>query len=158
MKKEALIATASGLTPPEDRLLGEFSEKREAMAAEVNRIMSARPDIEKLVGVDGKAMSQDNNRNFSLFMESLMGHFQADVLVNTVLWVFRAYRSHGFQTVYWPANLNAWMTTLKTALSPEAFHAISPFYVWLITHIPVFVTLTDAAVAGCTPPGDGPLE
>jgi len=158
MTKQELIAAASRLTPPADRWVKEFSEKREAMAADVNRVMSARPDLERLVGPEGSAMSRDNNRNFSLFMESLMGHFQAEVLVDTVLWVFRAYRAHGFQTVYWPANLNAWMETLKQALSPEAFREISPFYAWLITHIPVFVALTDAAVAAGTPPGDGPLE
>jgi hypothetical protein len=143
MTKEELIIAASHLTPPVDRWLQEFSEKREAMAAEVNRDISARPDLEKLVGPDGKLMSADNNRNFSLFMESLMGHFQAEVLVDTALWVFRAYRAHGFQTVYWPANLNAWMKTLKQTISPEAFGEISPFYVWLITHIPDFVNLTD---------------
>ena len=85
MTKEALIAAASRLTPPADRWAREFSQKREAMAAEVNRVISVRPDLEKLVGPDGKSMSADNNRNFSLFMESLMDHFQADVLVDTVL-------------------------------------------------------------------------
>lgn len=143
MTKEELIAAASRLTPPADRWVGEFSEKREAMAAEVNRVISARPDLEKLVGADGKSMSEDNNRNFSLFMESLIGHFQPEVLVDTALWVFRAYRAHGFQTVYWPANLNAWMQTLKQTVSPEAFREISPFYAWLITHVPDFVNLTD---------------
>jgi hypothetical protein len=145
MTKEELIASARGLTPPDVPWMREFSEKREEIAAEVNRIMAARPDLGKLVGPDGKRMSEDNNRNFSLFMESLMTHFQAEVLADTVLWVFRAYRAHGFRTIYWPANLNTWMETLKTHLSPEAFKAIAPFYVWLITHIPAFVQLTDAA-------------
>ncbi|MBN1196678.1 MAG: hypothetical protein JXA62_04655 [Candidatus Aminicenantes bacterium] len=141
-----MIVEASSLLPPADRWVKEFSEKREAMAAEVNRILSTRPDLKKLVGADGQAMSEDNNRNFSLFMESLMGHFQAEVLVDTVLWVFRAYRAHDFQTVYWPANLNAWMETLKQSVSPEAFREISPFYAWLIIHIPDFVNITDDIV------------
>ncbi len=145
MTKEELIASAHGLTPPAVLWMREFSEKREEIAAEVNRVMVARPDLEKLVGPDGKRMSEENNRNFSLFMESLMTHFQAEVLADTVLWVFRAYRAHGFQTIYWPANLNTWMETLKIQLSSEAFKAITPFYVWLITHIPAFVQLTDPA-------------
>jgi len=126
------------------------------MAAEVNRVISARPYLEKLVGPDGRSMSADNNRNFSLFMESLMSHFQAEVLVGTALWVFRAYRAHGFQTVYWPANLNAWMETLKKTISPEAVREISPFYAWLITHIPDFVNLTDAIVNKRGPEADSP--
>jgi hypothetical protein len=38
------------------------------------------------------------------------------------------------------------MKTLKQTISPEAFVEISPFYVWLITHIPDFVNLTDNMV------------
>jgi len=91
-------------------------------------------------------MSADNNGNFSLFMEYLMGHFQAEVRVDTALWFFRAYRAHGFQTVYWPANLNVWMETLKQTIPPEAFRETSPFYAWLISHIPDFVNLTDDMV------------
>ncbi len=34
------------------------------MAAEVNRVVSARPDLEKLVGPDGKTMSADNNHKY----------------------------------------------------------------------------------------------
>jgi hypothetical protein len=148
MTKEELIATANGLTPPDAPWVREFSEKREELAAGVNRAMAARPDLEKLVGPDGKRMTEDNNRNFSLFMESLMMHYKAEVLVDTVLWVFRAYRAHGFTIIYWPANLNTWMETLKKELSPEAFTKIAPFYVWLITHIPAFVQLTDGDVGG----------
>jgi hypothetical protein len=37
------------------------------------------------VGPDGKRMTEDNNRNFSLFMESLMMHYQTEVFVDTVL-------------------------------------------------------------------------
>jgi hypothetical protein len=62
--------------------------------------------------------------------------------------VFRAYRAHGFTIIYWPANLNTWMETLKKELSPEAFKAIAPFYAWLITHIPALVQLTDGAGGG----------
>jgi len=106
--------------------------------------MHDRADLEKLVGTDGRAMSEDNNRNFSLFMESLFQQFQPEVFVDTALWVFRAYRSHGFQVIYWPANLDTWMETLHQELSPPSFADIAPFYRWLITNIPAFTELTEA--------------
>ncbi|RJR17902.1 MAG: hypothetical protein C4582_12325 [Desulfobacteraceae bacterium] len=148
MTREELILSAQLLTPPALQSLEEFSQKREELASQVNQAMNARPDLEKLVGSDGKRMSEDNNRNFSLFMESLLTHFQPEVLVDTALWVFRAYRSHGFNTIYWPANLDTWMEALKQRLSMEAFIQIKPFYAWLITHIPIFVKLTDEVRAG----------
>ena len=151
MTREELVASAARLSPPADRWVQEFSQKREALAAAVNRVMTERPDLEKLVGPDGKQMSLDNNRNFSLFMESLLTRFQAEVLVDTVLWVFRTYRAHGFQTIYWPANLSAWRAALEHALSTGAQKEVLPFYDWLITHIPVFVSLTDAAADDTLP-------
>lgn len=146
MTTQDLIASASLLRAPGEASLKEFTQKREGMAVCVNKSMNQRPDLEKMVGPDGKDMSQDNNRNFSLFMESLMVDFRPEVLVDTALWVFRAYRSHGFQTTYWPANLNTWMKILEQELTREAFEEISPFYVWLITHIPVFAGMTDDLV------------
>lgn len=145
MTKDDLIASARGLVPPARAILDEFCAKREEMAAKVNQEMGRRPDLEKLVGPEGSLMSQDNNRNFSRFMEALMGDFKPEVLVDTALWVFRAYRAHGFQTIYWPANLSTWAETLKAHLSPEAFAAVEPFYEWLIVNVPALVSLTDEA-------------
>jgi len=144
MTKNELLTLATHLQPPSAAAQTEFSHKRQELAAKVNRSMHKRPDLEKLVGVDGRAMSEDNNRNFSLFMESLFQEFRPDVLVDTALWVFRAYRSHGFQVIYWPANLDTWMETLRQELSPPSFAEIAPFYRWLITNIPAFTELTEA--------------
>jgi hypothetical protein len=144
MTKNDLLTLATHLQPPSAAAQTEFAQKRQELAAKVNRSMHDRPDLEKLVGVDGRAMSEDNNRNFSLFMESLFQEFRQEVLVDTALWVFRAYRSHGFQVIYWPANLDTWMETLRQELSPPSFTEVAPFYRWLITNIPAFTELTEA--------------
>ena len=77
MTRDELVQSAQVLTQPAPQIVQEFSKKREEMAARVNQFMASRPDLEKLVGPDGREMSEDNNGNFSLFMESLMGHFCA---------------------------------------------------------------------------------
>jgi hypothetical protein len=147
MTKEELLATAGELKQPPREAVDEFSTKREQLAAEGNRRMGARSDLERLVGSGNEAMAEDNNRNFARFMESILHHYQPEVLVETVLWVFRAYRSHGFQTTYWPANIDTWVEMLREQLSAEAFEAVYPFYHWLIVHIPWFVKLTDEQLA-----------
>jgi len=75
------------------------------------------------------------------------------VLVETVLWVYRAYRSHGFRLTYWPAQLNAWMVVLKAQLSEDTFREIHPLYNWFIVNQAAFVRLTDDEVdpAGTKP-------
>jgi hypothetical protein len=95
------------------------------------------------VGKGNRQMAEDNNRNFARFMESMFTAYNPGVLVNTVLWVFRAYRAHGFQTTYWAANLNVWVDMLQRGSVTEAFDAVYPFYNWIIVNIQSFVELTE---------------
>lgn len=88
-------------------------------------------------------MMQDNHANHARFLSSIFLHFNADVLIETILWVFRAYRSHGFTTNYWAAQLNNWIIIYKKELSPECFEEIYPFYEWMQINIPLFVKLSD---------------
>jgi hypothetical protein len=147
MTKEELLATARELEQPPRDVADEFGAKRERLAAEGNRRMGARRDLQRLVGSGNEAMAEDNNRNFARFMESIFHHYEPEVLLETVLWVFRAYRFHGFQTTYWPANLDTWVELLREELSEEGFEAVYPFYDWLIVHIPWFVKLSDKQLA-----------
>jgi hypothetical protein len=112
-----------------------------------HRIMLARPDLEELIGPGNAAMMQDNHHNHSRFVESILRHPNPEVLVDTVLWVYRAYRSHGFRLTYWPAQLNAWVEVIKRELSEETFRAIYPLYNWFIVNQAAFVKLTDAEVS-----------
>ena len=86
-------------------------------------------------------------------MDSMFVEYDPATLVETVLWVFRAYRSHGFLTTYWAANLDTWLKMLEKELSDESFTAIAPFYTWLIVNIPIFVKLTDESLSEKIPCG-----
>ncbi|MCA1785920.1 MAG: hypothetical protein LC657_08065 [Desulfobacteraceae bacterium] len=142
--KDVLLISAEKLAPPAETAIQEFEHKWEQIAAEGTRLLMARPDIEKLVGTGNEQMAEDNNRNFPRFMLSLFSDYQPVVFVETVLWVFRAYRSHGFHTTYWAANLNIWVDLLQKKLSADAWQQIYPFYNWLIVNIPKFTAITDA--------------
>ncbi|WP_273266591.1 hypothetical protein [Flexistipes sinusarabici] len=141
--KQQLLNSAKKLQQPSESAATEFSHKREQLAVKGSQLLSERNDMEKLVGKGNKQMSEDNNKNFARFMESMFSGYDPNVLVETVLWVFRAYRSHGFQTTYWAANLNIWIEMLKNEMSEETFNELYPFYNWLVVNIPVFVKLTD---------------
>ena len=145
--KDVLLSSAEKLAPPAETAIQEFEHKWEIIAAEGTRLLLARPDLEKLVGKGNEQMAEDNNRNFPRFMLSLFSDYQPAVFVETVLWVFRAYRSHGFHTTYWAANLNIWVDLLQKKLSADAWQQIYPFYNWLIVNIPKFTAITDADLA-----------
>lgn len=141
--KEQLLKSASKLGQPPRQAVEEFAQKYEQLAEKGSQRLAARSDIVKLVGKGNQEMAEDNNRNFSRFMLSLFSEYSPNVFVETVLWVFRAYRSHGFQTTYWAANLNIWADMIREELSDESYRAVYPFYNWLIVNIPAFVKLTD---------------
>jgi hypothetical protein len=109
MEKENLIKSASLLKQPGAEAYREISKKREMLAGEINEQFKQRTDLLQMIGEGNIDMMMDNHRNHIRFMVSLFGDYHPEVLVETVLWVFRAYRSHGFKLTYWPAQLDMWV-------------------------------------------------
>ncbi len=143
MTREMLLETAELLSQPPEGAADEYSSVKEKITAEINDIMSKRSDLESLIGPGNIEMMCDNHRNHARFMESLFRNYRADVFVETVLWVFRAYRSHGFKLTYWPAQLDLWVAVMKKNISIEAFEHLYPFYKWMIINQPAFVKISD---------------
>ena len=143
MNKQYLMDEAAKLAPPSAETADEYAKKHEKLAAELNRLFSGRSDLELLIGAGNQAMMEDNHRNHGRFMASFLTSFNPEVLVETVLWVFRAYRNHGFQLTYWPAQLDLWLLLMKRELSPEAYQEIEPVYRFMLFHQPTFAALTN---------------
>lgn len=138
-----LIETAKKLRQPTAGAAAEFEAARDSLAEALSRRMSTRTDLEKLIGPGNLAMMEDNSRNFCRFMGSMFLAYEPEVLAQTALWVFRAYRSHGFHTTYWPANLDTFVELASERLAPAAFAETYPFFQWLIVNIPTFVKISD---------------
>lgn len=150
MNREQLIESAKGLIQISEESLNEYTQKREGLVAALNQRMEQREDAAMLVGERNLNMMKDNHHNHSRFIESMLRQFEPEVLVDTVLWVYRAYRSHGFNLTYWPAQLNGWIEVMKPALSCQAQQEILPLYEWMILHQPDFVALSDPALQPAT--------
>ncbi len=153
MTREELITAAEALAKPTPEAASEYALQGELLAGELNKTMSAREDLPALIGPGNQAMMEDNHRNHVRFMSSLLRDFQPAVLVETVLWVFRAYRAHGFRLTYWPAQLDHWMELLKDRLTPSSFKAIAPIYEFMIVQQPAFTLLSDKALEEAGAPG-----
>jgi hypothetical protein len=143
MKKEDLIVTASKLEVVSDSACKEYIEKLDVMVASVNTLMLEEENILLLIGENNERMMRDNQNNHAKFMASILGNFNPDVLVETILWVFRAYRNRGFHPKYWDVHLNAWLKTISQNLSQETSQQIIPFYIWMLDNIPSFVSITN---------------
>lgn len=152
MTKEQLIESAAKLIGPDQEAAEEYDLKRETMAAELNSILGKRADLEALIGPANQEMMEQNHRNHALFMASLFKSFKPEVLVETIIWVFSAYRSHGFGQTYWPAQLDTWLTILEDQLTPPSFVKIKPIYEWMLTNIPAFNQLCQERAKGPADP------
>lgn len=144
MDKKYLLETARAIKQVDPEIAEEYAQRSNELIDRINKSMMNRPEITELVGKDHLGMMKDNHANHVRFITSILKHYNPEVFVDTVLWVFRAYRSHGFSSNYWATQLNAWISILEETLSEESFHQIAPYYEWMQIHIPIFVQLTDA--------------
>jgi len=148
MTKEQLIKTAEKLVQPSSESAAEFLQKSEHLATSMNNRFLLRKDLTHLIGEGNEDMMKDNHRNHIRFLSSVFLNYDPEVLVETVLWVFRAYRAHGFKLTYWPAQLDTWVDIFKVELSENCFHEIYPFYHWMIVNNPIFSKLSDEILLG----------
>ncbi|HNZ71711.1 MAG TPA: hypothetical protein PKJ43_03770 [Prolixibacteraceae bacterium] len=142
MNREGLIESAGKLISFDSAAVLEYEKKLPIMVQLMNEKMEARNDISDLVG-DNVLMMRDNHANHARFILSVMQNFNAEVLVDTILWVFRAYRSRNFHSSYWAAQLNTWLLVFESELSPSAYREIWRIYNWMQVNIPSFVICSD---------------
>lgn len=148
MTRAQLLASAARLTAPSQEAATEYESKAMRMAEELNRIMDLRPDVKRLVGEDNLEMMHDNHRNHARFMASLLQAYNPEVLVDTVIWVFRAYLAHGFSLAYWPAQLDTWVDLFNRELTEKTRREVYPFYHWMIINQAHFVALAANSTEG----------
>ncbi|MFO8235996.1 MAG: hypothetical protein R6U04_11405 [Bacteroidales bacterium] len=144
MDKNYLLKTAKELKQVDTKTAEEYRKKSDELISQINKKMLEKTEINNLIGGEHNlSMMQDNHGNHVRFIASILKNYNPDVFVETVLWVFRAYRSHGFTTNYWAAQMNTWVEILKEVFSPDIFNAIYPFYEWMQTNIPIFVKVSN---------------
>lgn len=143
MDKKYLINTCNQLSKVSEKSANEYSKKADKLISEMNFEILKRADIVSLVGEENIDMMHDNHANHIRFISSILKNFNETVFVETIIWVFRAYRSRGFSTNYWAAQLNTWVHILKKQLSSNAYKEIVPYYEWMQINIPTFVKLSD---------------
>ncbi|MCC6550678.1 MAG: hypothetical protein IT279_11470 [Ignavibacteriaceae bacterium] len=136
MTKSEIIAEAGRLKAASEKSVMEYEAKSAHLVVLINKHLEARTDIYSLIGQDNLSMMRDNHLNHTKFMTAVMKNFNPQVLVETILWVLRAYKSHGFFLGYWDVQLNGWLGILTAELSMEAGAEILPFYQWMLSYIP----------------------
>lgn len=142
MSYEYLNTSAKKIPPAGDKAISEYHIKSELLVAAINMHMTSLENLQELIGKNNVAMMKNNHTNHMLFIHSILKYPNSEVLVDTILWVFKTYRSHGFSTDYWVVQIKAWQDILKDQLTEATFIQILPLYKWIQENIPLFDKLS----------------
>ena len=99
-------------------VLSMFSVRKNSLLDYVNRHMMEHPDIEKIIG--GRNNFQvmlDNHRNHLSFIEIVLRLRNAEILMNTLPWVYSSYHNQGFSFDYFRMELELWKDAVEKNLS-----------------------------------------
>lgn len=144
MNQNDLIISASKLNSVSQISHEEYLIKSDILFSQINSYFIARTNnLNELIGDDNIDMVRDNHSNHLKFLANIIKYYDAEVFVSTILWVFRAYRSHGFSDKYWVEQMKAWDIILKENLTVNSLNEILPFYKWIQVNIDNFVMLTN---------------
>ncbi len=135
MNREALVSSAARLTPPSVEAVQEYAAHVPVLAALLDDAMLAHPNLEQLVGSGNMAMMQNNHRNHFRYMASVMAVYDPASFAETVVWVVRTYRAHGFSLAYWPVMLEQALQAMQRTLRPATAAQVAPFYEWLASQL-----------------------
>jgi hypothetical protein len=143
MNKAKLIESARKVLCARREAITEYASRQETLCALMNEAMLQRKDMPDIIGgEENVSMMKDNHANHLRFIISALTNPDPETLADVVLWVFKSYKSRGFHSSYWSAQINTWITILHQQLSRESLNDILPIYEWMSTNIPIFEMLS----------------
>lgn len=147
MTKEDLIKSALSLTQPSEAAANEAMNHIGAMAEALTEAISNHDDVDALIGPGNLPLMHTNHTNHYEYMASVYDLYDPVSFVETVIWVFRTYRAHGFSVDYWAHMLPASKKVMEEHLSPSAYEQTAPFHDWLFEHIAAFRQVSDTTTS-----------
>ena len=110
----------------------EYERSQDMLVTEVNRQLSARGDINKLIGSNSLEVMENNHSNHAKFMVNIFKFQQSHLLLQTLPWVYRSYRARGFSYDYFTVVLEAWLSAVEKYMEPHLAEPLAKVYRWLL--------------------------
>ncbi len=120
----------------------------ETMLPLVDRKLIEREDLDRLISSNPIAFMRANHRNHAVFMANVFRYSCYGLFAQVLVWVYRAYRHHGFAGEYFPLELAAWREAVTACLAPPLAAEIDAVYAWMMDrHEELLQLATPAALA-----------
>lgn len=131
---ETLIQKAETINPIPFSAAQQYSDNQDRLVDEVNRVLSADPDIDKLIGHNPLSVLYDNHNNHATFMSNVFKLNDFTLMTRVILWVYKTYNNHKFSYDYFPRAMRAWIEAVRNHLDPDKAEPIINVYRWIIDH------------------------
>ncbi len=129
---EPLIRKAENISPISFSAAQQYCENKEKLIDEVNRVLTANPDIHRLIGHNPLSLLYDNHNNHAAFMCNIFKLNDFTLMARVVFWAYRTYKNHGFSYDYFPGAMQAWMEAVRNNLDPDKAQQIINAYQWIL--------------------------
>jgi methanogenic corrinoid protein MtbC1 len=113
----------------------DYARNTSAMLSDVDEAMKQQAGLVS----DQVEMMLQNHRHHVEFMYTLFRLNMPELLTETVVWVYIAYRAHGFSPDYFPAALRCWLDAVRKHLPSSSAREIGAVYSWMIDHHEFFL-------------------
>lgn len=121
----------------------DYVENTDKLIEMVNNSLKNRDDIEELIGDNSVQIMVDNHENHARFMANAFKLNNYEMLLDTIIWVYRAYHKHGFSYDYFPVELRAWSGAVERELRPRSADQINKIYSFMLDNHGRFVDLAE---------------
>lgn len=109
-----------------------YRDHADALARRVDANLLARDDLDRLIGANPLQVMRDNHDNHVRFITNVLALSSYQLLEQTLPWIYRTYRHHGFSYAYFPAELRAFCDAVRDELSAEHAAEIIAVYEWML--------------------------
>ena len=127
-----IIKEAKGLPLVPLKATTIYQENIPVLKKYVDETLTLNPSITKLIGKNPLQVMYDNHTHHAAFMATVFSIGNYELLVRTILWVYRAYSAHNFSYDYFPLELKTWIDALKKHITSDMTAEIKSVYAWMI--------------------------
>lgn len=134
MNEAELIAEAGKLGSIPEQAARDYRSKIITMIEEVDERILDRADVDRITGGNPVSVIRNNHENHAHFITNVLLFDDFTLLVRTLPWVYRAYRSRGFSDDYFPSVVSAYKEAVERHLGGSTAPVVSSIYQWMMDH------------------------
>lgn len=146
-QKSILLEELGSIDAVNDVVASTYAAVSDYAATQVTRKVREHADADILLPRTNPELLEENHLQHARYMESVLRAGGDESVVDTVIWVYRTYLSHGFAPGYWPVQLQAWQSVLVELMPEDEYQSVAPYYEWLMRHHEAFLELARSRVS-----------